>query len=116
MTKGRRRRDFSGPSGRSLGTRIVTRRSTKNSHRQQDQALLGTLRLLRLQQSARPGQPTISWRQVPFQQQSERHPEQTARSPPTVACPEMQAMGALQRLPTLVHVAQTLQGLQRCAS
>ena len=100
--------DFRGPGGRSLGTLIVTRRSTTNSRRQQNQALLGTLRLLRLQQSARPGQPAISWRQIPFQQQSECHPEHTTRSPASVAGGEVQPVGALQRLSTLGNVAQKI--------
>jgi hypothetical protein len=96
---GRPRRQL--PRGRGVAGHDVLDRE-----REQQQAALGAVGRLMLQEPVGPGQPTAGLRQLPRAAQVERQPERAPGGPPGIAGLGMQLLGALQRPQAILHLAQ----------
>ncbi len=100
--------DPGSPSSRSLRGRVITHRRRLDRDRKRQQTVLGAILLLELQQLIRAGEPTAGLRKIPLEQQGEGHPEHAPRGPPGITGFDIGMMGTLQRLPTLLHVAEEI--------
>jgi hypothetical protein len=76
--------DLSRPSSNRLGARIVPRRGSQHRIREHQEPLLGGFLLLTLQKAVRSREPTSGLREISFEQEGERHPENAARGPPSI--------------------------------
>lgn len=72
--------------------------------------MLCALVSLIVQQSVGAGEPPAGRRHIPFEQQSERHPEHAPRGAPGIAGSHVSTMCALQHLPALVNIAEEIGG------
>ena len=95
---GRPRRQL--PRGRGVAGHDVLDRE-----REQQQAALGAVRRLVLQEPVGPGEPAAGLRQLPRVAEVERQPERAPGGPPGIAGLGMQLLGALQRPQAVLYVA-----------
>jgi hypothetical protein len=94
------------PRRHLLRGRVVTRHDVLHRQRPQQQAALGAVLRLVLQEPVGPGQPTAGLRQLPRTAQVERQPERAPSGPPQIAGLGMQLLGALQRHQAILHMAE----------
>jgi hypothetical protein len=91
---------------------MVTGSRSLDRSRKQQQAMLGAFWLHVLKHSVRPREPTTGLREIPFEKQSERHPEQAPRRSPRITGCDVSTVGALQSLATLIHMTEEI--CRRC--
>jgi hypothetical protein len=99
-------------SSNRRGVFMVTGSRSLDRSRKQQQAMLGAFGLHVLKHSVSPSEPTTGLREIPFEKQGERHPEQAPRGSPRIAGCDVSTVGALQRLATLTSMTEEI--CRRC--